>query len=109
MRYCRPSLNAITKAGMSGRPWFLYLIECKDGSIYTGVTVDVETRFRAHVSGKGAKYTRAHIPSRVLGWRRFPDRSSAQKVEYEVKQWPAEKKRAFAQVLMAEIDFAEKQ
>ena len=76
------------------RHWFLYLIECIDGSIYTGITVDVAARFAAHASGKGARYTRAHPPARVLASVGYPDRSSASMAEYRIKQLkPAEKRR----------------
>ncbi len=75
--------------------WFLYLIECKDGSIYTGISVDVEARYAAHISGKGARYTRAHPPSRLLAVVEFADRSSAAKAEYATKCLSATQKRAF--------------
>lgn len=68
------------------KPWFLYLLECVDGSIYTGITTDVEARFRAHQSGKGARYTRSHPPIRILASFSYPDRSSASKAEYQVKR-----------------------
>ncbi len=76
--------------------WFLYLIECRDGSIYTGVSVDVEARYAAHAAGRGARYTRSHPPLRLLGSVAYPDRSSAQKAEHEVKQLSPGAKRAFA-------------
>ncbi len=75
--------------------WFLYVLECKDGSLYTGITVDVEKRFAAHVAGKGARYTRARKPLRVLAVQAFQDRSSASRAEYALKQLPVEQKRAF--------------
>ncbi len=78
------------------REWFLYLIECRDGSIYTGVSVDVEARYAAHAAGRGARYTRSHPPLRLLGSVAYPDRSSAQKAEHEVKQLSPAAKRAFA-------------
>ncbi|MDT3735944.1 MAG: alternative ribosome rescue aminoacyl-tRNA hydrolase ArfB [Denitratisoma sp.] len=78
------------------KEWFLYLIECRDGSIYTGVSVDVEARYAAHAAGRGARYTRSHPPLRLLGSVAFPDRSSAQKAEHEVKQLSPGAKRAFA-------------
>ena len=74
--------------------WFLYLIECIDGSIYTGIAVDVAARYAAHANGKGARYTRAHPPARLLASVAYPDRSSASKAEYRIKQLkPAEKRR----------------
>jgi putative endonuclease len=84
-------------AGPPLKPWFLYLIECADQSIYTGITVDVTARFAAHQSGKGARYTRSHPPLHLLGWFAYPDRSSAAKAEYQVKQLSAPEKRALAQ------------
>lgn len=76
--------------------WFLYLIECQDGSLYTGITVDVPARYAAHASGKGARYTRAHPPLRLLVSIPYPDRSSASKAEYQIKQLSPVKKREFA-------------
>ncbi len=75
--------------------WFLYLIECQDGSIYTGITVDVAARYATHASGKGARYTRSHPPKRLLASVEYPDRSSALKAEYEVKCLSADAKREF--------------
>ncbi len=76
--------------------WFLYLLECRDGSIYTGITVDVAARFAAHVAGHGARYTRSHLPLRVLASIEYADRSSASKAEYAMKQLSAAKKRLAA-------------
>ena len=75
--------------------WHLYLILCRDGSIYTGITVDVDARYAAHASGKGARYTRSHPPDRLLATVAYPDRSSAARAEYEVKRLSAAEKRAF--------------
>lgn len=75
--------------------WFLYLIECKDGSIYTGIAVDVAARFAAHACGKGARYTRSRPPRRLLAVVAYPDRSTASKAEYAMKQLSATEKRRF--------------
>lgn len=77
-------------------PWFLYLIECIDGSIYTGIATDVAARYAAHASGKGARYTRAHPPTGLLVSVEYPDRSSALKAEYRIKQLKPAAKRRFA-------------
>lgn len=77
------------------KPWFLYLIECRDGSIYTGITTDVAARYAAHASGKGARYTRAHPPARLLVSVEYPDHSSALKAEYQIKQLRPVAKRQF--------------
>jgi putative endonuclease len=75
--------------------WFLYLIECEDGTLYTGIAIDPQARFALHAAGKGARYTRSHPPRRLLLTLAFPDRSSASKAEYRVKQMPLEEKRRF--------------
>lgn len=92
------------EAPAAGRPWFLYLIECADGSIYTGITTDVAARYAAHAEGKGARYTRAHPPARLLGWEAHPDRSAASKAEYRIKRLTAAAKRAYAAALPATRD-----
>jgi len=73
--------------------WFVYLIECRDGSSYTGIAIDVEARYAAHKSGKGARYTRAHPPRRLLGVIEYPDRSAASKAEYQIKRLSPGEKR----------------
>ncbi len=72
--------------------YFVYLLECGDGSIYTGVTTNVERRFAEHKSGKGAKYTCAKGAKRILHVEKYKDRSSAQKRELEIKSWGRAKK-----------------
>ncbi len=74
-------------------PWFLYLLECQDGSIYTGIAVDVEARYAAHIQGKGARYTRSHPPKRLLKVVEYANRSEASKAEYAIKKLSANEKR----------------
>ena len=74
--------------------WFVYLIECTDGSIYTGIAVDVAARYAAHAGGKGARYTRSHPPRRLLAAFEHPDQSSATKAELRIKKLSAAQKRA---------------
>jgi len=76
-------------------PYFVYLLECEDGSLYTGVTTDVERRFAEHKSGVGSNFTRAKKAKRIVYTEQHPDRSSAQKREAEIKSWPREKKLMF--------------
>ena len=68
------------------KPWWLYMIECKGGGIYTGIAVDVEARYQMHASGKGAKYTKMNPPVRILARKEFSDRRSAAQAEYAMKQ-----------------------
>ena len=79
----------------SVKPWFLYLLECQDGSLYTGITVNVAARFMAHKNGKGARYTRAHPPLKIVTVVQYSCRSSASKAEYAIKQLSLREKRAF--------------
>jgi len=74
--------------------YFVYLIECKDGSLYTGITTDVKRRFAEHKSGLGGHYTSAKEVVRVVYTEQHPNRSSASKREAEIKSWPREKKLA---------------
>lgn len=74
--------------------WFVYMLECRDGSVYTGITVDVDRRFQQHLAGKGARYTRSHPPLRVLGSAPYMDRSQASCAEHAAKQLSATAKRA---------------
>jgi putative endonuclease len=73
--------------------WFVYLIECRDGSIYTGIAIDVDARYAAHRDGKGARYTRSHPPRRLLAAIAYPDRSAASKAEYQIKRLSPGEKR----------------
>ena len=73
--------------------WFVYLIECVDGSVYTGIAVDVAKRYAMHAAGKGARYTRSRPPARLLASFEYPDRSSVSTAEYLIKQLSPEQKR----------------
>lgn len=87
---------SITEANMLFvKPWFLYMIECHDGSIYTGISVDVAARYAAHQKGTGARYTRSHLPKKLLVVIAYPDRSTASKAEHAIKQLTAIEKRAY--------------
>lgn len=65
---------------------YVYLLECGDGTIYTGYTTDVSRRMAEHRTGKGAKYTRNRGPLSLRRVERFSTRSAAQSREYEIKQ-----------------------
>ena len=67
-------------------PWVLYLLECENGTYYTGITTDLERRFAEHVFGIGARYTRANPPARVVAVKEFPDRASASRAEAKLKK-----------------------
>ncbi|EMA05904.1 GIY-YIG nuclease family protein [Haloferax denitrificans] len=65
---------------------FVYVIECSDGSLYTGYTTDVERRVAEHEAGEGAKYTRGRTPVELVHVEEFDSKSAAMSREYEIKQ-----------------------
>lgn len=71
---------------------YVYILRCFDNTLYTGWTVDLDKRLISHNSGKGAKYTRGRLPVELVYFEEFEDKISAQKREYEIKQWPRKKK-----------------
>jgi len=75
--------------------WFLYLLECNNGAYYAGITNNLESRFAAHVSGKGARYTRANPPIKIVASKLYPDRSTASIAEAQLKRLPRQKKLTF--------------
>ena len=80
------------------------MLECQDGSIYTGITVDVTARYQAHLNGVGAKYTRAHLPKKLLLVLEYENRSAASKAEYAVKQLSASAKRLYIAKMLLNAD-----
>ena len=76
--------------------WWLYLLGCRDGRTYAGIATDVAARFTAHSSGKGAKFTRANPPVRVLGAQAFASKSDALKAEAALKKLDRTQKLTWA-------------
>ncbi len=74
--------------------YHLYILECEDGSLYTGITTDVARRLSEHQAGMGGHYTRARGARKVLYTEPHPNRSAAAKREAEIKSWPRTKKLA---------------
>ena len=74
--------------------YFVYIIECKDKSLYTGITNDLKRRFDQHKNGVGGHYTSSKEVVRVVYTEKYPDRSSALKREAQIKGWRREKKLA---------------
>lgn len=68
------------------KQWVLYILECKDGSLYTGITDDLQRRLAAHRAGKGAKYTRGRSPLTLRYFERCEDHSQALRKEIQVKR-----------------------
>jgi putative endonuclease len=66
--------------------YYLYILKCSDGTLYTGVTNNLENRMKVHNSGKGSKYVRTRLPFEVVYTEEHEDKVSAMKREYVVKQ-----------------------
>lgn len=77
--------------------YYVYILECRDGTLYTGITTDVERRLAEHKNGTGAKYTRARKVGEIVFSERKRNRSTATRREAEIKSWPRAKKIAFIQ------------
>lgn len=74
------------------KDWYVYLLECSDQTLYTGITTDVDRRLAEHNAGVGAKYTKGRGPVRLLAFRCVNSRSDALKLEAFVKKQPKVKK-----------------
>ena len=73
--------------------WYVYIIECGDGSYYTGITTDVQARLATHAKGKGAKYTRGRGPLTLKHVEILDNKSLALKREYKIKKLSKIKKK----------------
>lgn len=67
------------------KPWFVYILQCADDSLYTGIALDVNSRLAAHNLGKAAKFTRSRGAKKILYSEKFTTRSDATKREMEIK------------------------
>lgn len=83
-------------------PWFLYVLECSDHTLYTGITPDLNRRLKLHNAGRGAAYTAARIPVHYVAAWKFPDRSAAIRAEIAFKRLSRERKLHH---ISAELDF----
>ncbi len=71
---------------------YAYIVECSDGTLYTGYTNDLEKRMKAHNSGKGAKYTRSRLPVRLVYFEEYETKELAQSREWQIKQMTRQQK-----------------
>lgn len=77
--------------------YYTYMLRCKDNSIYTGITNDIDNRFNKHLTGLGAKYTKTHQVEKLeVAWR-SKDKSLACKLEYQIKQLTKQQKELIIQ------------
>ena len=77
--------------------WYVYMVRCNDGTLYTGITNDLEKRIEAHNSGKdGARYTRSRRPVKLVYSEEVDSKSTAAKLEYKIKKMTRAKKKEMA-------------
>ncbi len=79
---------------MSKQTWFVYLIRTAAGHLYTGISTDVERRFREHIAGKGAKYLRGKGPLKLVFQKHVGGHADALKLEAAIKKMPKDEKEA---------------
>ena len=77
---------------MSSEFWYVYILQCDDGSYYTGITPNINQRLRKHNASKGCRYTRARTPVELVFQERHPNKSIARKREIEIKDYSRQKK-----------------
>ena len=75
-----------------GRPWFCYMLRCRDGALYVGVATDLAERVKRHNWGVGARFTAKRRPVELIWWEEFPDQKAARGRESQLKGWRREKK-----------------
>ncbi len=85
------------------KQWCVYILRCKDDTLYTGSTDDLPKRLEAHRRGRGAKYTRGRGPLEPVYIEPCPDRSAALKREYAIKQLPRQAKRSLIEAHKGEL------
>ena len=72
--------------------YYVYILRCSDGNLYTGITTDIPRRLKEHNSGKGGNYTRIRYPAKLVYKEICTNRSEAQKRESQIKSWSRQKK-----------------
>jgi len=77
------------------RVWYVYLLECADGTLYTGIAVDTERRLRCHNAGRGARYTRTRLPVKLIGCKAVSGHAEALRQERRLKTWTPQHKRGW--------------
>ena len=77
--------------------YYTYILRCKDGSLYTGMTNNIDNRINKHLTGLGAKYTKSHQVEKLEAVWRSKDKSLACKLEYQIKQLPKQQKELIIQ------------
>lgn len=102
----------MSPAARSSELWWVYILECVDGTYYTGITTNLEKRLKKHNLGKASKYTRCRLPVRYVWYSTEPDKSRALKRELEIKRMSRSAKiemigRESSDVMITRIELVE--
>ncbi len=89
-----PATSAWPVSFLTSGMWYVYIVRCADRTLYTGVARDLSARLAAHNAGRGAKYTRARLPVKLIYQENVADRSAAQRREHAIKRLSRAEKRA---------------
>ncbi len=81
---------------MAASSWFVYLLRCADGTLYAGITTDLDRRLAEHNAGTGARYTRARLPAELIHFESAADRAAASRREAAIKRLTRAAKLALA-------------
>ena len=87
-------LISLAELAQNKNKWFVYILQCSDGSLYTGITNDIKYRIKQHELGLGAKYTKGRGPLKLLYKEEYENRSLASKRESEIKRLNKKDKQA---------------
>lgn len=79
----------------AGKAWFLYIVRCRDKTLYTGITNDLERRLMLHQNGVASRYTRSRLPVKLLYQEKCSNRSDALRKEHAIKQLKRVEKEAY--------------
>jgi predicted GIY-YIG superfamily endonuclease len=88
-------MNPAKKGKKKAAAWVLYVLKCRDGTLYTGITTDLLRRVQQHNNGTASRYTRSRFPVKLVHQERCRGRSSALKKEYAIKQLSRKEKKAY--------------
>ncbi len=91
-----PATSAWPVSFLTAEMWYVYIVRCADRTLYTGVARDLSARLAAHNAGRGAKYTRARLPVKLIYQETVANRSAAQRREHAIKRLSRAEKRALA-------------
>ncbi len=86
------------------KEWWVYIVQCRDGSYYTGSTPNIEQRIATHNSGKGAKYTRARLPVKIVFTEKKENHSQALKREFQIKSLKRDQKKILVNQFFQQLE-----